>query len=550
MSHNSKSTYTLPRKTELHTSTPRLIRLRKNRKGLKPRLLYRCFKENDRSTKFALEDESSLFPVTLKCNQERSEPSSCDEETLDVELCSCFKNLTEIMKDVDEKSVVNVSKRLQSYPSVASVDWSTLYSNAAKLHAQDRLLVPCQQQKVEMVQAIEMMKAITECNFENVETGGKYSSTISVAQQLGEQYNRHLTASELIVLTLRNFWFDNLELKIGDNFMHVDRYLFQYFANAFADNSNYYLELPPHKASMHLMGKVYEWLINDNNELMLDSNFIAMYNLVKFLDVRRLLQQFWYNFAISDRFGFWEQDAFQAYLKARQISCNDMIAILLSRTRKCFLPLVASSEFLEMNVNEVIFIFKLDTICVNSEDEVFFAAVRWLEHNWSKRKEYLVQVMATIRVRMLSPWLQWSIIYKPENLVIKEFGTNCQVKAMLWDACLFGEASVANKQLSDECGKLLKLKYDQANEVQRYWVNCQGVPHHHDVKCPRYRKLTYEIFKLFLTRLQTYGQEFINVIIYVPQKHSNTYKCCEYSDSKHPKFVKRVNPSIYNIYDI
>lgn len=227
--------------------------------------------------------------------------------------------------------------------------------------------------------------------------------------------------------------------------MHVDRYLFQHFAIAFADHTNCYLELPPHKVSMYLMGKVYEWLINDAKELLLDGNLLAMYTLAKFLDVRRLLQQFWYNFAISDRFGFWEQDAFQAYLEARRISCNDMIAILLSRIRKCFLPLVASSEFLEMNVNEVIFIFKLDNICVNSEDEVFFAAVRWLEHNWSNRRVYLVQIMATIRVRLLSPWLQWSIIYKPENKVIQKLGLNDHVRAMLWDACLFGEAFVSRK---------------------------------------------------------------------------------------------------------
>lgn len=332
--------------------------------------------------------------------------------------------------------------------------------------------------------------------------------------------------------------------------MHLDRYLFQYFAYAYTDHKNHYLELPAHKAPVHLMGDIYNWLINDKNELIFDGNFVSTYALVKYLDVRRVLEQYYYNFVISDKYGIQEQDAFMAYLTARQMPCNDLIAILLSKVRKCFLPLVASSEFLGMNAKEVIFLFYQDTLCVNSEDEVFFAAVRWLEHDWTKRQKYLAQVMAAIRMRLLSPWLQWSIIYKPENKVIRKLGSNDRVRAMLWDACLFGEASVNHKKPSDNSENAVNRKYNQANEVQRFWVYFRGIAHHHDLNCPLYRKLTYRNFKLFLIRLHTSSQKFINAIQEVPLKHWNTFECCKYNHMQHPKFLNRPIPSIYNIYDL
>ncbi|KAM8720293.1 hypothetical protein ACLKA7_006350 [Drosophila subpalustris] len=540
MLHTPKLTYTLPRKTELHTSTPRLIGSKKSRKNPKPHLNQR-FQNNDNEGSVRIDEDD---------DQDQTETSSCDEDELQIDLYSCYRHVTEAVPDVNEKHIVALEKRLQSYPSIAGVDCNTLYSKAAKFHARDRLLGESQQQKVEMVQAMEMMNAITIYNIEGIGKDGKYSTTVSVAKQLATQHKRQLSSTELMVLSLRNFWFDNLEIKIGDNFMHIDRYLFQYFANAFADHNNHCLELPTHKASINLLGEIYSWLINDKNELELNGNFLNMYTLVQFLDMRRALEQFWYNFAISDKYGCWEKDAFMAYLKVRQMPCSDMVAIMLSRIRKCFLPVVASIEFLEMKAKEVIFLFNLDTICVNSEDEVFFAGVRWLEHKWSKRQKYLVEIMASVRMRLLSPWLQWSIVYRPESKVIRQIGSNAQVRALLWDACLFGEANVTQIKPTDETDNVLNRKYNKVNEVQRFWVYCPGVPHHHDVNCPLFRKLTYKTFKLFLNRLHTACPVYINTIKEAPQKHWNTYKCCKDSGMDYPKFQKRPTPNIYNIYDI
>ncbi|KAH8355208.1 hypothetical protein KR093_008305, partial [Drosophila rubida] len=319
---------------------------------------------------------------------------------------------------------------------------------------------------------------------------------------------------------------DNLELKIGNSFMHVDRYLFYNYASAFKKNYNHYMELPTHKVPINLMAKVYNWFLNGNNQLSLGEDFLAIYEMSKFLGIRRILEQFWFTFSTSSSLGLWELGAYKAYLKARDMPCSDLMSILLSRIRKCFLPIVASIEFLQMNATELSYLFKLNTICVNSEDEIFFAAVHWLEYDWSQRQEYIVQLMNNVRFRLISPWLQRSILHQPENNVISEVGTKDEVKALLWDSCVFGTAALTSKKSPASCDRIIMHHFSQINGIQRCWVYCPGVPHHHDIKCPNFRPLTYETFKDFLNCLHSYGQQFMDSIMYSPQKQWNKYKCC------------------------
>lgn len=352
-----------------------------------------------------------------------------------------------------------------------------------------------------------------------------------------------------MLIALQNFWFDTLEIKIGNSFMHVDRSVFCYFAKAFKDHDNYFLELPSHKVPMHLMIKLYQWMIFDDTQLLFDSDFLSVYNMAKFLDVTVLLNQFWSIFATSDATGHWEQEAFQTYQNARKMQCEDMMTIMLSRVQKCFLPLVASQDYVEFDPNEVIFVLKMNTICVNSEDEMFFCAVRWLEHDWKIRRLFLKEIMSTVRFRLLSPWLHRSIMFKPETKTIAKLGQCKGVRALLWDACLYGQAQLAYRlSPSKELDNSIVHKYSQSHITDRSWAYCPGVPHHHDVFCQRFRPLTYATFNIFLNLLHSHAQEYMDELMYVPYKHWHTYRCCKDIDlSKKSTSKTHLRAPVYSI---
>ncbi|KAH8261197.1 hypothetical protein KR044_004882, partial [Drosophila immigrans] len=411
-------------------------------------------------------------------------------------------------------------------PRANGVDWSSLHSSAAKLHAHNHELVSSQSKEIAKARIISLMQDITKCGIGNDGILKSYSSNICLAKQLANEHSRRLTPAELITRSLQNFWFDSKEVKIGNSFMHVDRYLLHYHASALKDERNFYLELPTHKVPINLLAKVYNWIVSDDYLLPLGDDFLAIYELIKFLDLRRILAQFWFTFSSSSNLGLWEVGAFKAYFKARAMSCSDMMSIFLTRIRKCFLPIVASIEFLEMDANELSYLFKLNTISVNSEDEIFFAAIHWLNYKWPQRKQYIVQLMKNVRFRLLSPWLQRSIQLNPENDVINEVGNRDEVRALLWDSCVFGAAAVSLKKFPNSCDRMIMHHYSQINEIQRFWVYCEGVPHHHDIKCPHFRPLTYKSFMHFLICLQSNGQAFMDTIKYSPEKQWNTYECC------------------------
>lgn len=352
-----------------------------------------------------------------------------------------------------------------------------------------------------------------------------------------------------MLIALQNYWFDTLEIKIGNSYMHVDRAVFRFYAKAFKDHDNYFLELPSHKVPMPLFVKLYHWMISDDSQLLFDSDFLSIYNMAKFLDVTVLLNQFWATFAASNSAGLWEQGAFQAYTQARKMQCEDMMTVMLSRVQKCFLPMIASQEYVEFNINEVIFVLKMNTIYVNSEDEMFFCAVRWLEYDWENRRRFVMDIMSTVRFRLLSPWLHRSIMFKPETKIIAKLGQCKEVRTLLWDACLYGQALLAYRlSPSKELDNSIVLKYSQSDSPDRLWAYCPGVPHHHDLLCPRFRPLTYATFNIFLNLLHSYANEFMDHLMYVPYKHWHTYRCCKDIDlSKNKSRIALMRAPVYRI---
>uniref|UniRef100_B4N5D6 GK20552 n=1 Tax=Drosophila willistoni TaxID=7260 RepID=B4N5D6_DROWI len=277
---------------------------------------------------------------------------------------------------------------------------------------------------------------------------------------------------------------------------------------------------------MAVMPLIYDWMLTESEELDVDDQFIPLFIAAMYLGVQQLLEHYWYTLSLNHDMGLCEMTAFHAYMKGRILGCGEILPILVCKLRKIFIPLVASTEFLRLTAHEVHLLFKQDTICVNCEDEVFFAAVRWFEFNWPVRKKFVNLIMSAVRFRHLSPWLRRSLDHLRENDLIKEISEMPQVTARLWDSAKYCTAWMTGTTEMGRRKRTIFSKYLRNKCIERYWVYCPGVPHHHDIKCPRYRELTYNTFKRLLTKVQTHFLDYIDSLKFIPNKYWNTFKCC------------------------
>ncbi|KAH8408897.1 hypothetical protein KR009_003418, partial [Drosophila setifemur] len=373
------------------------------------------------------------------------------------------------------------------------------------------------------------VSSATANDFEMVWKKHSAKLDMSCAEALQLVADHKLAPHEVILKSLQNFWHDDLEIQIETKFFHVNRFLFTHFARNFAGFTNAFLQIPVAKVQMNLLTRIYDWMLGDSSGIQIDDDLIPFFVAAKYLGIQLLVDQYWATFARGGNGGLWEQNAFHTYLIARESRCEDVMALMLGRVRKCFLPVVASLEFLEFDANQVACLLRQDTLCVNSEDEVFFACVRWLEYSWKLRKEHMIGVLASVRFPHLSGWLRFSLNNKTENQIIEEIVQHPQVSKWLWEANKYCHAILVSTSPEERLCSSVKAvidRYSKSKCPERYWVYCPGVAHHHDNRCPRFRELTYETFKRFLHRLHSHSQIFMDAIKYVPNKIRNSYRCC------------------------
>ncbi|EDW53255.1 uncharacterized protein LOC6612591 [Drosophila sechellia] len=351
----------------------------------------------------------------------------------------------------------------------------------------------------------------------------------SWAENILRSHTGQMSNNEIMWKAIKMCWFDDLEIQIESRFLFVSRIVFTHFARNFRKLSSPFLQIPVQKIEMAILARIYEWMLDEEESFLVNQNLLAFYAAAYCLGVKPLMKQAWNIISSNEDYDIWEISAFRNYIMARDFRCQDIMAAMLSRLRKSFLPIVASWEFLEFDVNEVTSLLEQDMLCVNSEDEIFFAAFHWLDYSWAERKKFAAMVMQKVRFALLSPWLRRSICNVPENDRIGEIAQIPEIWSLIWEGTLLCQVIIALGE--PECRKSTTVRrmlkdFEEKTVNERNWVFCEGVPHHHDRKCARYRELTYESFKRFLHRLHNQSVIFMNNLQLVPNRITNTYCCC------------------------
>lgn len=196
--------------------------------------------------------------------------------------------------------------------------------------------------------------------------------------------------------------FDVLVL-IGEESYQCLMMILQSYSKYFKQRSRHdkVITLPTSKLTGKIFKKIYDWMLLESKKVERE-NLIPLLNGAQFLEVELLEQQIWN--LIQDGERFQENEAFLLYLEARQHNCEKVQNMMMNRVQRFFPTVVASEEFLLMDPFEVCNWLKLDSIGINLEVEVFYAAARWLLHKWDQRKDFLVELVKVVRFGIIAPW--------------------------------------------------------------------------------------------------------------------------------------------------
>ncbi|XP_023174413.2 uncharacterized protein LOC111601822 isoform X2 [Drosophila hydei] len=193
-----------------------------------------------------------------------------------------------------------------------------------------------------------------------------------------------------------------------------------------------------------------------------------------------------------------EKTAFHLFLEAEQMPLlQDVREVLLSRVRGYFLALVGSDEFVDLKLSNILSLLERDSIGVNCEVEVFFAALLWLSRSKS-RLEHMEPVMKCVRFAYMPMAMLFSIRSmgtaketKPigtTERVMQEFQRNPNLKQMLFDAMTYISLHFQN-ELDGE-------SMDPRTEINQQWVYPRRWIYH--PKCPYHKiRLIYPYQHVF-----------------------------------------------------
>ncbi|KAH8401908.1 hypothetical protein KR009_008659, partial [Drosophila setifemur] len=210
-----------------------------------------------------------------------------------------------------------------------------------------------------------------------------------------------------ILEALTAFWnknehFDFL-VRIGSHAFPCHRMVIMIHVEEVRQNPDIWeLELSEDLVPSEIFPTLYRWM-TDRELSVKRSGIVPLLAAATHLKIEELQQQIWHLFDSQE---FSEHLAIQAALDALLFKgIHHLHHLMLQRIQYYFLTFVSSVEFLSLPCGGLCFLLSSSEIAVNSEAEVFYSAIRWLNHEWPARQNRVMEVMANVRLSKM-----------PENL--------------------------------------------------------------------------------------------------------------------------------------
>ncbi|EDW24049.1 GL23923 [Drosophila persimilis] len=244
----------------------------------------------------------------------------------------------------------------------------------------------------------------------------------------------------------------------------------------------------------------YDWMIHQDSTLK-RKDIVELYMAAEYMQMPELLTHLWSLFheetLVTDGM------AFQIYLECLSYGRSKLQSLMLNRVRRFFLSAVTTEEYLRLEFEAVCEILGHYNICVNSEMEIYYSAVRWLHHDWPKRKEYAPGIMEVVQFQLMPT--QYITSIKEE---LQELHNIPAVQTII------------NGALSSE--------NMQQKSNRRHWVYDKKIPHHHNSACPRWRCLDLTAFNTYLEQIIAAGPNYSQCLLDREEPRREYGRECEY----------------------
>ncbi|GFY71605.1 BACK domain-containing protein [Trichonephila inaurata madagascariensis] len=90
------------------------------------------------------------------------------------------------------------------------------------------------------------------------------------------------------------------------------------------------------------------------------------------------------------------------YVTARQLKQTDCTNRAFKLLTVSFERLVMTKQFLDLDIEQVLELFSCNEIGARSEVIVFLAALKWINHRYVEREEFIAELFSNIRFPLMS----------------------------------------------------------------------------------------------------------------------------------------------------
>lgn len=177
---------------------------------------------------------------------------------------------------------------------------------------------------------------------------------------------------------------------------HVLRFYSEFFAHRLRTGTA--ITLPSDKLKASTVQLLCDWMVSTGVDCP-RSELLDFLETAHCFNIPRLVDSVFQ--CLCDSESFSGVDAIHTYFEAKRKNQTVIAELLMSYIRKFFLLLVCTDEYREMDAKCVCSLLSSDKLVVQSEIEVFYAALFWLFVNYATRKCYLSQLMQCVRFMLL-----------------------------------------------------------------------------------------------------------------------------------------------------
>lgn len=195
---------------------------------------------------------------------------------------------------------------------------------------------------------------------------------------------------------------------LDDKEFFCHRILLQSYSEYFDDlknsDSNPRVDITDMNITENAFLTIYTWMLTVGQggfQLLTTQNILEVLLACQILRIKEFEKQCVSFLENGDIFK--EESAYFLFKNAVELKMNRVRTMMVPRIKNFFLILVSSKDYLDLSAESVVAFLDSDNIAVNCELEIFYSAIRWLNHSADERRDRIPEILNCVRFGLMTP---------------------------------------------------------------------------------------------------------------------------------------------------